>query len=167
MSFFLKERKISRNGKEGQSLVEFTFVILIFMAMLSLTFNAILAFCTQQYLSFAAFMAARAYQASNATMSQQRSHAERVLLSYLDVRSPTILKFPSFNRILAKNIQYSIPEPEEGVFIPLPTDERRIRITFEVPFLEFPLGSLRSNFGTVQLQAESYLGREPTQDRMS
>lgn len=166
--------KARKPTTQGQSVVEFALVSFVFIALLILTMNAILAFTVQQYLSFATFMAARAYQASARNPEAQETAAFRTLAEYIpglpNQESQTgigfPLNFPQFGKDLAYIFRTRIPEASWGDYgVVPPTDDRSIRIEFRVPLMQLPLGEgLRERFGMIDMSAQSFLGREVTQE---
>jgi hypothetical protein len=155
--------------KSGQSVVEFIFVILAFLNLFVVTFNATMAFAVQQYVSYATFMAARAFQASNESPPIQRASAEAVLRGYLFM-SPAdadeeVFRFGGTGKGAARDIKWEIPDanadlPAFGQMPPQPG--RRIRVQFKVPLFQLPFGELSKDWAWVPLEAVSYLGRDPT-----
>jgi len=162
----------SKNSKSGQSVIEFIFVILAFLNLLVVTINATMAFAVQQYMSYATFMAARAYQASNLTSAEQASAAEAVLKSYIFIHqadvAEKVFRFDKDGKGTARAVEFEIPRsdasslPKYGQMPPEPG--RRIRVSFKIPIFQLPFGGLSQGFAWVDLSAESYLGREPTSD---
>jgi hypothetical protein len=160
-----------RNSRKGQSVVEFIFVVLAFLNLLVVTINATMAFAVQQYMSYAAFMAARAYQASNISPTEQNDAAKAVLSSYLFITpsdaSEKVFRFHADSKGTARDVEWEIPDsggdlPKYGQMPPSPG--RRIRIDFKVPLFQLPFGpSIKAlNLIWVPLSAVSYLGREST-----
>lgn len=164
-------RKPSSHRK-GQTLIEFAFVSVLFVFMLGLTFNAILAFCVHQYVSYATFMASRALQASAGTPTAQRQAAQIAFAQLIPGLSPAAVGpsmnfnvyFPKFSqrKSLATILGVQIPSPREGAYGL--RDDTTLTVTFNVPLTEgLPVGSeLASQFARVQLTAQSSLGREVT-----
>jgi hypothetical protein len=77
------KKSFIKNSRSGQTVIEFALVSVIFIFMLVVTFNAILAFGTQQYLSYATFMAARAYQAGAKDETTASGAAANVLKRFI------------------------------------------------------------------------------------
>ncbi|MEO5668716.1 MAG: TadE family protein [Bdellovibrionota bacterium] len=159
-----------RNSKRGQSVIEFILVIAVFLNLLVITINATMAFAVQQYMSYAAFMAARAYQASNLSPDGQAQAALTVLKSYVFIvdgdEGSKIFRFGKKEIATARNVGWELPDssasglPKYGQ---MPPDTgRRILITFEVPLFKLPFGQKSKALAWIPLQAVSYLGREPT-----
>jgi len=160
-----------RNSRKGQSVVEFIFVVLAFLNLLVVTINATMAFAVQQYMSYAAFMAARAYQASHISPIEQNDAAKAVLSSYLFITpsdaAEKVFRFHADSKGTARDVEWQIPDsagdlPKYGQMPPEPG--RRIRIDFKVPLFQLPFGpSIKAlNLIWVPLSAVSYLGREST-----
>ena len=168
------KQKLPRKVKAGQTVIEFALVSVIFIFMLVVTFNAILAFSMQQYLSYAAFMAARAYQASGTSPDQQRQAARKVLSRYIPDLPSTDnfsglghpIKFKNFAKPLGFVVGIAIPEAQEGDYGQAgPSSSKYIGISFRVPFAELPLGQeVRDRFGLITLETRSFLGREVSQN---
>ena len=153
--------------KRGQSVVEFMFVILLFLNLLVVTFNAVMGFAVQQYVSYAAFMAARAFQAGQETPAMQLAYAERTLRNYLYFPGSTdgILKFPGYDKVLASDIEIILPSgnlPPYGQIQPI--EGAKVEVRFKVPLFQLPFLGLTPDLVWVPLRAVSYLGREPTRE---
>lgn len=158
------------SSKSGQSMIEFSLVSIIFIFMLSLTFNAILAFSIQQYMSYAAFMTARALQAGGEDPATQFQNAARTLASFvpnLQANGPQQdgldipFRFAGFGKNLATITGYTIPPPQGFDYGQASPTSVAVQIRFKVPFVEISVGSqLRDRFGTIPLSASSFLGRE-------
>lgn len=151
--------KSKMDKKRGQGVVEFALVSIIFLNMFLLTLNGVLAFTTQQYISYATFMAARAFQASHETFENgQRAAAQATLNKYLT------LVYNDGGKELARITNVYIPNAVKEVPYGYKAPERasQIRVEFEVPLVQLPLGDLKQSFGYIKLEAVSYLGREPT-----
>jgi hypothetical protein len=152
------------NRRRGQSLMEFALVTVIFLNLLVVTYNAVLAFGVQQYLSYAAFMSARALQASSSQPDQgnnsQTARATAVLKKFVP---SAYLKLPGFSRNLAHILKTHVPTASAVPYgMKGPTADREVFIQFEVPLLTMPGLSLGGQFTSLTLEAKSYLGREPT-----
>lgn len=143
-------------NKRGQGVVEFAFVSFIFLNLFFLTLNGILAFSVHQYISYATFMAARTYQASDVTAERQSRKARAVLDEYF--------KIPGIKKELARIRDIQVPSstnpPPYGYGPPSPGQQ--IKVVFEVPLFQFPLGAASKSFGWIELESISYLGREPS-----
>jgi hypothetical protein len=162
------KKQTKKSRREGQTLIEFALVSIIFIFMLVVTLNGILAFSIQQYLSYAVFMSARAYQAAAKDPEEQRKNALMTLESLVPnfrENGNFDVQFPSFGtRSLATVTQVEIPDPQVGDYGPAGVGAKAIRMVFDVPLAPLPLGdTIRANFGKIQLEAESFLGREVTQ----
>jgi hypothetical protein len=160
----------SRHRRKGQSLIEFIFVFILFLNLLLLTFNAVLAFAVQQYISYAVFMAARAFQAASVTPADQATAAKMAFGKLVNdfghsLANPKVLSFTTFNRpALATEIELVVPVDPASIRYGtgMPNDDHYIRATFKVPLVMMPLGQMSQSFFEIDLQAVSYLGREPT-----
>lgn len=143
-------------SKKGQGVVEFALVSIIFLNLFLLTLNGVLAFTVHQYISYATFMAARAFQASHETPQGSYQAAEETLAGYFDM--------PGVAKELARvTSQYIPPNPENVPFgVRKPTEDMKIRVEFQVPLLPFQLGEMTEDFGWITLESVSYLGREPS-----
>jgi len=160
-------------------MIEFLFVSLLFVFMLALTFNAVIAMSVQQYLSYAAFMAARAYQAGTETPANQSANAAATLARFVSgVNAATLassgqvsgnfeVRFPMFsakpvaivrNLVVPKPAMYSYGSG--GV---VESSDVYIGMEFDVAFVSIPLGPSFNGLQKLSLEAKSYLGREPTQ----
>jgi hypothetical protein len=156
-------------SRSGQSVVEFIFVTIVFLNLLLVTFNAVMAFVVQQYMSYAVFMAARAYQASQEDPSAQDKAARDTLNSYLYFgNAPAgVFKFPGYKKILATDVEAVFPAvgsnlPQYGQTQPAETV--KIEVRFKVPLFQLPVPGLTEDLIRVPLRAASYLGREPTRE---
>jgi len=175
--------------KKGQTVIEFAFISVLFIFMLVLTMNVILAFCYQQYFSYAAFMAARAYQASTDSTSRQREHALAMMQRMIPGLSDVVSSVDQANTQVTAPIQFKtffkknsavittvvIPTDkgngETGAFGPIApfestsgsssgNKEAFIMIRFRVPIVQFAATAALAQFQTVDLEAKSFLGRE-------
>lgn len=157
-----KIMKINFHKKKGQGTVEFIFVFIAFIFFLSLSYNAVVSFAVYQYLSYATFMSARAYQASRDDPNAQLEAATRTMKIYVPNVSPGSGSTPfsfSSKRKLATITNFTTPKVNTTTgFVTTP-----FRLEFEVPLITVPLGQdLKKTFGTLDLYTESNLGREPT-----
>jgi hypothetical protein len=151
---------MKKNSRRGQSMMEFALVILIFLNLLVITYNSVLAFGVQQYFSYVAFLSARALQASSDSPAGQYQRAQKTMAQFIS--GPT-LTFNGSRRAIASNIRVYIPDAESMPYgIKGPAPDREVRIDFEVPLFELPFFSLSDLFPKLKLQAKSYLGREAT-----
>lgn len=147
-----------KRGNKGQSTIEFALVFIAFIFFLSLSYNAVVSFSIQQYLSYATFMTARSYQAARQDPARQLAAAKRTMSIYVPGVSEygsrtTVFTFGS--RPLAWIKTFTGPGAGQAN-VPF-------RLVFDVPFLSFPLSeSMRASFGKLELSTESNLGREPT-----
>jgi uncharacterized protein (UPF0333 family) len=149
-----------KNPRRGQSMMEFSLVILIFLNLLVVTYNAVLAFGVQQYFSYAAFMAARALEASSEKPEGQTDRAKKVMARFITGNQ---LLFGNSSRALATNIRFVIPDATQIPYgMKGPAGDREVKISFDVPLFELPFFSLSDLFPKLTLEAKSYLGREPT-----
>lgn len=164
---------MKRNPKtrRGQTLIEFAFVSVLFIFMLVLTFNSILAFSIHQYISYAAFMGARAYQASAETPQTQVQNAKTAFAQLIPGLSASEvgpgMSFPVFFRkfserkALARIVSVTIDSPQEGVYGT--RGNSQFKVVFDVPFAELPLGSeVGKQIAAIRLTTQSSLGREVT-----
>lgn len=144
--------------KRGQSTIEFIFVFFAFIFFLSMSYNAVVSFAVYQYLSYANFMAARAYQASRATPEAQNQAARDVMRVYVPGIKPGSQNTPfafSSKRPLARIRRWEVPLPDPRVELPY-------ILEFDVPFLTLPLGEeIKQSFGTLRLKTTLMMGREP------
>jgi hypothetical protein len=157
----MKVRLKNRFQKDkGQSTVEFIFVFIAFIFFLSLSYNAVVSFAVYQYLSYATFMTARAYQASRDDPAAQLEAAKKTMAIYVSNVQPGSGSTPfgfSRNKTLATITAFTTPTPNPGNFL------TPFRLDFEVPLITVPLGQdLKRDFGTLKLSTQSSLGREPT-----
>ena len=136
---------MKHKDKKGQTAIELAMVLFVFIAMLSVTYNAVVAFSVHQYMAYAAFMSARALQSSHNSPLEQRQSAVQSLRNYLPQLDPNSLKADSLmdhtgKAALAQNISVSIQpgvNPESG----LPQEDvKGVQINFQVPFIRLPLG---------------------------
>lgn len=142
---------------KGQSTIEFIFVFFAFIFFLSMSYNAVISFAVYQYLSYANFMAARAYQPSRNGKLDQRNSAIRAMQLYvpgIEVgQQGTEFAF-SAKRPLARIRLWAVPEPD--------SPNLPFLLEFDVPFLTLPLGDdIKKSFGNLRLKTTVMLGREP------
>jgi hypothetical protein len=151
---------LKKSRRRGQSMMEFALVIIVFLNLLIISYNSVLAFGVQQYFSYVAFLSARALQASSETPAGQTERAKKVMSRFIP---GTTLTFSGSSRPIAKNIVKYVPDAANIPYgIKGPQREREVRISFEVPLFELPFFSLSDLFPTLKLEAKSYLGREAT-----
>jgi hypothetical protein len=166
--------KKPKSPKRGQTMLEFVFVLVLFVFMLSVTYNAVLAFSLHQYMAYATFMSARAYQAAGASPANQLSQAQAALTRYIPglpynpaSRRLTLNEMRFGQKLMAKEVVVDfpdVPSPEPG----LPRDgdtspERGVIVRFKVPFAIVPIGqALSTTLSFFQMKVISYLGREVT-----
>lgn len=154
--------KITFYKQKGQSTIEFIFVFIAFIFFLSLSYNTVVSFAVYQYLSYATFMSARAYQASRDDPNAQLEAATRTMEIYVPDVKPgqgsTPFRFSRRTLATIKSFETpSVSQNSGNVTQPF-------RLKFEVPLITVPLGAdLKKEFGTITLSTESNLGREPTQ----
>ncbi len=169
------KNNLNARPQKGQTLVEFVLVSIIFIFLLVVTFNAVLAFSIQQYLSYATFMSARAYQAAKNNPQEQRDAARRVFNQFIPNLPATgdsfgasgfPIRFPLFSKPVGFITRIVIPNPQSGDYgVAVPTNNRSIGLQFSVPLAELPLGEdIRSQIGFITLETRSFLGREVTQE---
>lgn len=151
---------MKNSRKKGQSTIEFIFVFFAFIFFLSMSYNAVISFAVYQYLSYANFMAARAYQPARNGKFDQRNSAVRAMRVYvpgIELGTQDTLFAFSQKRPLARITSWSVPEPDA---LGLP-----FLLTFEVPFLTLPLGDdIKRDFGELTLKTTVMLGREPSKE---
>ncbi|MEZ4814695.1 MAG: hypothetical protein R3A80_05750 [Bdellovibrionota bacterium] len=149
-----------KKTKSGQSTIEFIFVFFAFIFFLSMSYNAVISFAVYQYLSYANFMAARAYQPARTGKLDQRNAAISAMGVYvpgIEVGSQNTLFAFSSKRPLARIRLWAVPEPD--------SQNLPFILQFEVPFLTLPLGDdIKQTFGTLTLKTTVMLGREPSRD---
>jgi hypothetical protein len=142
--------------------IEFAVVSMIFVSMLFISYNAVMAFAFQQYVSHAVFMAARSYQAGHDMPARQAVSAELALANY-GLRVGPIKMGP----VRAEILEVFVP-PGDPSAVPtgsgMPADSgASIRVRFSMPLAALPLGD--GDWDAVKritLEASSFLGREPT-----
>ncbi len=163
-------------------MVEFALVSVVFLFLVVLTLNAIIAFSVYQYVSYAAFLSARALQAGATSPTQQNAAACSTLAQLLPGLSGIsgsscngakgMLTFSHFKKPLARINRISIPDanafkPQAGSLTSGTANTadttRDVIIQFEVDFLTIPLSGDLSEFQTIAMTAKSSLGREVTQ----
>lgn len=157
-------RKARLARKRGQSVIEFAIVSMVFVSMLFLSYNAVMAFAFQQYVAHAVFMSARAYQAAQANPLEQELRANNTLENYLPGLQSKKIRLGN-SSIRADVISVQMPS---ALGVPMgsgkPTDAgTAIRVVFEMPLTALPLGSGDwDSVKKIRLEASSFLGREPT-----
>lgn len=155
----------SRNDRAGQSVIEFSIVSMIFVSMLFLSYNAVMAFAFQQYVAHAVFMAARAFQAGHVNPQTQKQAAQATLEAYLPGLNTNKVRLGT-SSIRADILSVEVPD---AINVPqgsgVPSDYGfRVRVVFEMPLVALPLGDGDWNaVKKIRLEASSFLGREPTQ----
>lgn len=160
-----KRSKSYPNRRQGQSVIEFAVVSMVFVAMLFLSYNAVMAFAFQQYVAHAVFMSARVFQASQETPQTQETRAKIALNNYLPGLDGGQIRLGN-SSIRANVISVDVPT---ALDVPTgsgkPTDSSTaIRVVFEMPLAALPLGDGDWNaIKKIRLEASSFLGREPTE----
>ncbi len=152
--------------QRGQTLVEFALVSMLFVFMMVVTFNAVIAFSVHQYISYAVFMAARAYQASGDNLDSSATSAIETLKQFSLTGNGKELEFKLFGRPVATINSISVPRAQNFDYSKSgPSEDLFVGVNFEVPFVTLPLGeNMRRDFASVKLEARSFLGREPSRD---
>ncbi len=183
----IKKRKIK--SKRGQSMVEFLVVSIFFVFMLAMSYQAVIIFTVHQYLYYASFMAARAYQTGANTPAEQRANALSALKSYLPAKSvysmplsgtfelslnddpDSNLRFEHFGTV-GRVVSLYIPVPKNNDYGPGAVTEKIdggsqgdqfIGVKVKIPFVSIPLGeAIRRDYGVIEVSGYSFLGREVT-----
>jgi len=145
-------------------MIEFSFVAVIFVGMLSLSFNAIMGFCVQQYVAYAVFMTARSYQGANSSLDANTSAARAAISGYFPgvSGSGTGMSVPlTLGSLRVANIiSVFLPQAKKNDYGPA-DENSKVRVVFEVPLVMVPFGpNMKKTFGKITLDAQSYLGRE-------
>jgi len=134
--------------------------------MIYLSYNAVMAFAFQQYVSHATFMAARSYQAGWDNPQTQEARARETLAQYLPGLASGEVRLGS-SSIRARNVSFDVPPGDPaavstGFGKPVDTGIR-VRVQFSMPLVALPLGDGDWDaVKTIDLEASSFLGREPT-----
>lgn len=154
-------------SKKGQSVIEFAVVSMLFVSMLFVSYNAVMAFAFQQYVSHAVFMAARSYQAAHLNPPTQESAAKLALTNYLPGLDSGKVRLGN-SSIRADIVSVEVPEIDPDVIRTgsgTPANYgATIKVVFEMPLAALPLGQGDWNsIKKIRLEASSFLGREPTQ----
>lgn len=161
-----------KNSRRGQSALELSLIMFLFLSMLSITYNAVMAFSIHQYFSYAAFMSARALQASGLAPQDQNDRAVQALRRYIPTMGNN-LQADAFiykvgGRALATDIVANIvpnpgSTPPASGFPSEGNNNQGVIIRFKVPFVQLPIGpEMRGALQELDMQVVSYLGREPT-----
>lgn len=172
MSFLKKKR-----SKVGQATFEFAMVFVLFLAMLSLTYNAMIAFTIHQYLSYVTFMSARAFQSSHTDIQQQIAMSANTFNKYLPGAGVASnggtqnVSYPlSFNggRPLAFIHDITIPSFDAISAGGLPSRQATaspvggFAITYDVQMVNLPIGDGLKKYTKLRFDTRSFLGRDPT-----
>ena len=149
-------RRLIKLKQKGQSTIEFALVLFAFIFFLSVSYNAVVSFVVYQYLSYATFMTARAYQAARSDSDAQLQAAKNTMAVYVpNVRPGQQSTGYGYGRRALATIT-SFTTPTAG------TVDQKFTLEFEVPFVTLPIGdNFRRDFGTIKLTASSLLGRDP------
>jgi len=157
------KRERHSEARQGQTVVEFALISVLFVALLLVTFNAVVAFAVHEYLSYAAFMSARALQASDETPERQADKALLAMAQYLpgfNGGTLAALQFPGLGKAVARNVAVQV-QPSQTYGPGGPANRAFVRVTFDVDFLTLPLGKTGlGNLKTLRLETRSNLGRE-------
>lgn len=163
--------KHPQRSRRGQTLIEFTLVLVLFLGMFMLTVNAVIAFTVQQYFSFVTFMGARAYQAARTSPDLSRIRACDTFQRYiLDLPScdgelakhPVV--FRGFSFPLARVERIDIPEAQQFKYgsgaVREGSGDNEIKIEFSVNLLQTPFFRFPGDLGRITISSNSFLGRE-------
>jgi hypothetical protein len=155
-------RTRTKNLKRGQSTIEFCLVFFAFIFFLSMSYNAVVAFATYQYLSYANFMAARARQAGRETIGAQQAAAHAVMDMYVPgIREGGQNLYFGFSRTRKLAIITAWNVPSSGA----PDKLNPFELEFDVWLITVPIGEdMRNRFGKLKLKTTAALGREPSSE---
>jgi hypothetical protein len=158
-----------RENNSGQATVEFALTLLLLLGFVFFYIQTAMIFAWGNYVHYATFMAARAYQAASATEEDQKTRAKNVLTRMVK-KSAAIAgvdKLPSIAR--------GVGGDPAGVFIgqgnefkPFDRDfswQEGVRYTFKSRLFLIPMGGSQGpNVNSLTLTSESWLSREPTHE---
>jgi hypothetical protein len=143
--------------ESGQATLEFFLTLMLFLAVTFFFAQTSLVFGWANYIQYATFMSARAYQSGGPDEADQRARAERVLNRMLKRQGGSADRIPA----LAKGVSTEIGG-WDGEFRPgvrASSWAEGVRYKFRSRVFVIPLPGFD---GRVELTSESWLGREPS-----
>jgi len=151
----------------GQSTVEFALTMIFALSFILFFVQLSLVFGFANYVHYATFMAARAYQAAGQSQADQQARAQAVLTRMLKRGGSTVDRFPAFGRGFGGG---DIRGAEIGCVGQCAGDPgfswmTGVRYTFRSKLFMIPMpGSpgAASSINSLTLTSESWLTREPT-----
>lgn len=170
----LSLRKTSKNlrRKKGQSFIEFILAMFAFLTVTFMFVQVAISFGIQNYIQYATFMASRAYLSAYNVGSQQKKAAETYMRAFLEPNGQ--VAFKGFATPV-ENGNSEVP----GVFIggqklaPIGSDNARtqnwmqgVTYTFKSRLYMIPIlkSKTAAQGNSVELESQSWLGREPTEE---
>ncbi len=166
----MRTRKTARQirNEKGQATIEFALTLILLMAFVLFYVQLSLVLAWGNYVQYATFMAARAYQAASATREDQRARAISVITRMLKKRGsssmdriPFVAKGEGDGDV--KGLMVDPPEQFNPSVRNLSWLEG-VRYTFKSRIFVMPLAGKPEGQGvnTVPFTSESWLGREPS-----
>ncbi len=156
----MSERKRLHQQQQGQAILEFILALVLFFGFLVFYIQFAVSQAIANYIQYATFMSARAYQSASVQQSDQKSRAERVAGRMLG-RGRS--RFGSFVR--SQGGEGEIPglelDPGEGYSRTNFATSwlEGVRYAFQIKVSFPPLSNGRSG-SSIPLKSESWLGRE-------
>ncbi len=165
----MRNSQRSKSGKSGQGMVELILTLFAFFTILFMFVQIALSFGVANYIQYATFMASRAFLAGHQDLRTQKGAAQGVV--------ERMLKNGGRDRF-AGIIKASGEGDPTGTFIgptgrvKLAVDgarqtawEQGVTYKFKMKFYMLPILRAASNKPPdLELESQSYLGREPTED---
>ncbi len=163
-------RSCSKHNQSGQSFVEFLTALLGFTTLFFLMVRLSLGMGVANYIQYATFMAARAYQSAHLTEAFQVEAANQYLEKFLfrngNNRFRNIIYTREGEGDLAGVFVGKGPRVANATAQSWPHNwQQGVKFTFSVKMHMIPVlpGAARGAANQVQLESQSWLGREPTQ----
>ncbi|RYZ73310.1 MAG: pilus assembly protein [Proteobacteria bacterium] len=155
----MDESANKKTNESGQAILEFVLSMFFLLSVLLFTIQLTLFLAFGNYIQYATFMAARAYQSAGLNANDQVTRAQNVL--------NRTVKQGGQDR-LAMVIKGQNPEIGPGSIFRRADQslswQEGVRYDFKGRLFIMPLGPVRipSGAGEVDLTSEAWLGREPT-----
>jgi hypothetical protein len=154
----------------GQSTVEFTLTLILFLGFTFFFLRLALVFGFANYAHYATFMAARSYLSANARIEDQEQNARSVIIRTLkkSQAQPSVDRFPFMGRGVGGEFPPGASIKPPAQFQPKVRPFswlQGVRYTFRSRLFLFPFqrgGEGTSPRNSLELTAESWLGKEST-----
>ena len=167
-----KKRKKQRRDEEGQSTVEFALTLVLLLSFVMFYIRLAFFMAYGNYVHYATFMAARAFESAGLSPDDQKERARQVIVRMLKKSSGQSGsdRFPTIAKAQGGGNTPGYEVGQGGQFVsgdPAFSWMEGVRYTFRTRMFVFSPGGLGSTGGVdnsteVILTSESWLGRDPT-----